>query len=218
MERNNDWNSRRHEKPYPHQDRREERMADEDSYRSSYRMDNSSPPRNESTWNDSHRAEDRRRSSTDYNRNYNRDYNNDYNRNYNDMNRSGSSGRRDDYRRNGSQGYQQGAGQQRHGSVHDRIVDQDPYGSGNFSADYRPDRYGRGGGENYGNMAGSLSYGYDGNNISDPDWNSRYEPMTGKRRSYHGNYESRHPDYQRFRENDNSRHDDAHRDNSNDWY
>ena len=64
----------------------------------------------------------------------------------------------------------------------------------NFHADYGPDHYGQGGGENYGNMAGSLSYGYDGTSTYDPDWDRMYDPLTGHRRSYHGNYTSRHPE------------------------
>ena len=72
----------------------------------------------------------------------------------------------------------------------------DDYGrriSGNFDNDYRPDYYSRGPGENYGNMAGSLSYGYDGGYNSDPDYNRRYNPLTGEIRHRSNDHSQRRP-------------------------
>ncbi len=214
MERNT-WNN---EPDYPNERNRREHLQnspsrkDNDSYRGAYRLDNSSDHRNQSTWNGFENRDNRdNRRHTDYNQDFNRNYNNDYNRNYNSSQqrqtqyhpRDGQYGNSQQQSNTGNQ-YR---GSHRHDSVHDRIEDRDPYGAGNFNSDYRPDTFGRGGGENYGNMAGSLSYGYDGGNNSDPDWNSRYDPMSGHRRSYHGNYKTRHPDHERDNKNQ-----------SNEWY
>ena len=86
------------------------------------------------------------------------------------------------------------------------------FGGGNFSNDYGPDRYGsREPEENYGNMAGSLSYGYDGDFNVDPYAGRHYNPLTGELRSYRDQYIPRHqhrygppdktganPDYDRY--------------------
>ena len=198
MERN-EWNNRR---SYGHR-------VDEDSYRGAYRLDTSSNHRNETTWDGFDRHGDSNRRGTDYNRDYNRNYNNDYNRNYNSdqrRNRGESSGE-DTYSRDSRSPYPSGNNRNpdeqfrptsggyhtRFGGSEKQIPERGAYGAGNFNADYRPDNYGSGG-ANYGNMAGSLSYGYDGDYNADPDWNRRYDPLTGHRQSYHGHYESRHPE------------------------
>jgi hypothetical protein len=163
--------------------------VDEDMYRGAYRFDNSSPHHNVSTynWNERYRDErenrnmrERRQGTGHYNTDQsdyyrNRGYRED--RPYRETNRQ-ERGYWQDEDRHQPQSYQNA-----------RHI------SGNFTADYGPDSYGYGEqGENYGNMAGSLSYGYDGGNISDYDENRYYEPLTGHRRSYHGNYTSRHPE------------------------
>lgn len=217
MERN-EWNNRTGYGDGRYRNRSEQERADEDSYRGAYRLDITSDHRNQSTWDGFGPQSDRsRRRGTDYNQDFNRNYNYDFNRNYNSdqrRDRGGSAGednpsrdsRARDRSRNGpswdehyhptSGGY--GA---RSGARGGNRQDRDPYGSGNFESDYRRDNYGSGGGANYGNMAGSLSYGYDGDYNSDPDWNRRYDPMSGHRRSYHGNYESRHPESGQYRNN-----------------
>lgn len=228
MERN-EWNNRnRHtenrNRSYHDQDRR----VDEDMYRGAYRLDNTSDHHNETTWDGYGSTEQNRGRRADYNRNYNRDYNNDYNRDYNSPKQHDRGYDHDNYnldsryrdeahpyrtsnRSNWNQqqhrpysgGYDTrfGGSQKQHQSVHNRIEDHDPWGAENFNANYAPDHYGQGGGENYGNMAGSLSYGYDGTTTFDPDWNSYYDPQSGHRRSYHGNYTSRHPEQGQYREN-----------------
>ncbi|GAB3539009.1 hypothetical protein GCM10027443_35020 [Pontibacter brevis] len=92
-------------------------------------------------------------------------------------------------------GYDRNERNNRHDSVRSRIDDRNSSGWDNFNSDYSPDNYaGRRSGANEGNMAGSLSFGYDGDRNSDPDWNRNYDPLSGERRSYHGNYQSRHPE------------------------
>ncbi|ARS35270.1 hypothetical protein [Pontibacter actiniarum] len=226
MEGNN-WNNRDRYRDNRNRYRDEDNRMNPDSYRGAYRLDNSSSDRNVSTWNGYGSSESNRRGGADYNQNYNRDYNRDYNRNYNSSSRqggydhdnynmdsryrnqysgyrSGSNANWDEQYRPNSGGYGTRFGgdqDQQHRSVRSRIDDQDPYGAGNFNGNYGPDSYGQGGGENYGNEAGSLSYGYDGSSNYDPDWNSRYEPQSGHRRSYHGNYTSRHPESGQYRDN-----------------
>ncbi|MCX2741792.1 hypothetical protein [Pontibacter anaerobius] len=204
----------------------------EDTYRGAYRFDVDSNHHNVSTW-DWHSGPSQRQHQGDnynqnYNRDYNRNYNRDYNRNYNEADRNRGydhdnynmdsryrdqgdkhyrSGNYADWNdkghfRNDDHTYQQG--RRRHGKVHDRMTDNDPYGAGNFSADYGPDHYGQGGGENYGNEAGSLSFGYDGTSNYDPDWNTKYDPLSGHRRSYHGYYTSRHPEQNESRDKNNA--------------
>ncbi|MDO6392311.1 hypothetical protein Q4E40_19405 [Pontibacter sp. BT731] len=86
------------------------------------------------------------------------------------------------------------------------------HASSNFDINYGPDHLPYNRGENYGNMAGSLSYGYDGGYNSDPDYNRRYNPLTGELRwresDYHqqrkpGRYgppdlTASNPDYDRY--------------------
>lgn len=199
-----------------------------DSYRGAYRFDNESEHRNRSTWDDSRNSGTfgQQTQRPDYNQNYNQDYNSNYNRNYNSPGYDHDNYNLDSrYRNHNNTAYrssnssdwgrqpeqyqqhrsdyqsQQQPEHQQHRSVRDRIEDQDPYGTGNFQANYGPDSYGQGGGENYGNEAGSLSYGYDGSSNYDPDWNRHYDPQTGQRRSYHGNYNSRHPEHNQYNRN-----------------
>lgn len=220
MERNN-WNNRDNDRNERNRipDRNERRSRDEDSYRGAYRLDNSSDHRNETTWNgygstarsqNQNRGEEQFRDNNTYRTHHDRGYDADnYNMNsrYRDQsNARGNnySGSNEQYSR-GSSGYGNDSRQQ-HRSVHDRIENRDAYGSGNFNADYRQDSYGNGGGANYGNEAGTLSYGYDGTSNYDPDWNRQYNPLTGERKSYHGDYTSRHPDReQQNRQNSNDR-------------
>lgn len=63
----------------------------------------------------------------------------------------------------------------------------------NFSNDYGPDRYRNRPVENYGNMAGSLSYGYDGDYNANQEHNRHYNPLSGHVRSYRDTYTQRHP-------------------------
>jgi hypothetical protein len=227
MERNN-WNNRNNQSRNRNRDWEDNRHPDEDTYRGAYRFDNSSDHRNVSTWNDFESSRRDNSQNPDYNRNYNQDYNRDYNHghhrgydhdNYNldsryrDNDRPYRSTNNSDWNDNSPKRdrYTSYKKESEHRSVHDRIQDQDkdPYGAGNFNGDYGPDNYGHGGGENYGNMAGSLSYGYDGTSTYDPDWNSHYDPQTGNRRSYHGNYTSRHPDFDNFENRKENRRSDS---------
>jgi hypothetical protein len=224
---NNKWNNRNRRDYASDRDERRgnERRVDEDSYRGAYRLDTTSDHRNQTTWDGFDRGNSNRGQQSnynqdynrDYNRNYNNDYNNDYNRNYNSSeqsnrhegNRGGGYNR--DFDRDSpdwnerSQQYQSSYddGSGRHDSVRSRIEDRDRYGSGNFISNYSPDNYGGSRGENYGNMAGSLSFGYDGIGNADHDQNRHYDPQSGRHHSYHGNYESRRPDRDRFNDSRN---------------
>lgn len=203
----------------------ERHRVDEDSYRGAYRQDISSDHRNVSTW-DWGSDRERGRRENDYNRNYNQDYNRNYNRDYNqdyntpDRDTSRNRGYDHDnynadsrYYRDQDRSYRSSNssnwgeqqlpasgryGDREHRSVHDRIEGRGRGALSNFDANYGPDYYGQGEGANYGNQAGSLSYGYDGFNTYDPDWNRQYNPLTGRisghRNSYHGDYTSRHPE------------------------
>ncbi|RIJ41877.1 hypothetical protein [Pontibacter oryzae] len=217
---NNNWNYGERPNSPRHRNNPNYDEVNPDSYRGAYRFDNESDHHNVSTWDNSRNTGNNSQYNQrqDYNQNYNRDYNRNYNRDYNSSgydhdnynldsryrnnDNSYRSSNSSDWGRHHDQRQQQRRSDyqsqhhqpQQHRSVHDRIEDQDPYGVGNFQANYGPDSYGQGGGENYGNEAGSLSYGYDGSNNYDPDWNRHYDPQTGHRRSYHGNYTSRHPE------------------------
>ncbi|WP_299821403.1 hypothetical protein [uncultured Pontibacter sp.] len=123
----------------------------------------------------------------------------------NDSDRSYKTSNSSDWNRNRNDDYNShDRGQGSHRSVRSRIDEgnRDRSGSSNFNADYGPDRYGRGGGENYGNMAGSLSYGYDGANNHDPDWDRHYDPLSGRRQRKGGNYTSRHTGQSQNRDSD----------------
>jgi hypothetical protein len=213
MERN-DWNNRNRnwseDNRRDHFRKEDNRPVNEDSYRGAYRFDNTSDHHNVSTWNgygstEGHRNRNDNTSIHHNDRgydsdNYNRDsryrdqdigYRSSNSANWNQQPRLNQRDKDNQNRNYHSSNYE---------SVHDRIVDHDPYGAGNFSANYGPDHYRHREGENYGNMAGSLSYGYDGSSNYDPDWNSMYDPQTGHRRSYHGYYTSRHPEPRQYRE------------------
>ncbi|TPE46036.1 hypothetical protein [Pontibacter mangrovi] len=217
MERDN-WNRDNFSSKGP--ERPHDQRIDQDQYRGAYRIDTSSDHRNETTWDGYGSTEHRHgQRHPDYNRDYNRNYNKDYNRNYNEDSRyhgydhdnynmdsryrehghdkhyrSGNAANWNDREREQQWHQHQHHHAHPHRSVHDRIQQDDPYGLGNFNANYGPDPYGQGGGENYGNEAGSLSYGYDGTSNYDPDWNRHYDPLSGERESYHGHYTSRHPE------------------------
>ena len=226
MERN-DWNNRQGDSGERKRHWAKAPKADEDSYRGAYRLDTASDHRNHTTWEGFEKRGDRnRRQGTDYNQDFNRNYINDYNRNYNsdqrlnrgelsggrDWSRNSRYGDRDEYSHNSNSQPKNGDYRSRfgEGAKKDRAI----YGFGNLHADYGPDNYGTGGGANYGNMAGSLSYGYDGSGNSDPDWNRRYDPMSGHHRSYHGHYESRHP----ARDQNRDSFDDHSSNNGNSWF
>lgn len=194
--------------------------------------------RNRSQGSDSNRNQ-----GSNYNNDYNRNYNSgqqgrrggslrdeDYDRDsrYQYQDRSGSTRNWDEQYQSTSGGYNSRFGgneggnsggydrQSRHDSVRSRIDDNNRSGWDNFNSDYSPDNYGgRRSGANEGNMAGSLSFGYDGDRNSDPDWNRHYDPLSGERRSYHGDYQSRQPDRGQYR-GATSRNRNA--ENDGDWY
>ncbi|WP_114782292.1 hypothetical protein [Botryobacter ruber] len=84
----------------------------------------------------------------------------------------------------------------------DYLDHRDNWGSSNFYNDYGPDHYPHIEGENTGNMAGSLSYGYDGDWVSNPDYDRRYNPLTGEVRHEqeirHRRHQGRNPSYYRM--------------------
>lgn len=176
--------------------------------------------------------------NNEYNRNYNSDqqgnrggrYTGDYDRDnrYQYQDHGGNTRNWDEQYQSTSGGYNSRFGgnaggnsagydrENRHDSVRSRIDNRDNSGWDNFNTDYSPDNYaGRRSGTNEGNMAGSLSYGYDGDRNSDPDRNRHYDPLSGERRSYHGDYQSRQPERGMYR-GATSRNRNAN--NDSDWY
>jgi hypothetical protein len=198
MERYNNWQDRYDDR------RRDERRSDESHYRGAYRLDEEG---DDSTYNRSRQGSQSRgnhgRSSDMQNRNryndndnqggdyvYRRSRNMQDNDDYTERQHQRSYRGQDDFggRYGGSAGMRDSrsndderrgnsrSGSQQYDDVYRHRT------SGNFDGDYRPDNYPHRRGENYGNMAGSLSFGYDGDRNSDPDYNRRYNPLTGELR------------------------------------
>ncbi|NEM97816.1 hypothetical protein [Pontibacter burrus] len=178
---------------------RHHREADEDMYRGAYRFDNESRDRNETTY-DGFSNRDRRYSDDrSYNRQYRSNDNSGYYANDNYSSNRGQNWNKDRMRDSGNWSQNRdNEYQSRQRSLHDN--DRERYNrstsiGGNFDSDYRPDPYySRGPEENYGNMAGSLSYGYDGD--YNADWETRnrhYNPLTGSLRNYQKYYDH-HPE------------------------
>lgn len=192
-----------------------------------------------SDYNRNYNSDYNRNYNNDYNRNYNsgqqgnrggssRDEEYDRDNRYQSWDQRGNTRNRDEQYQSTSGGYGSRFGgntggnfegndrQDRHDSVRSRI-DKQEQSSGweNFDADYSPDNYAGRRDANYGNSAGSLSFGYDGDRNSDPDWNRQYNPLSGERRSYHGNYQSRHPERGQYR-GSTSRNRNG--ENDNDWF
>jgi hypothetical protein len=192
-----DWQ----ERPYQRDDRSRNREADESSYRGAYRLDTDSRHHNQSTYGGFDRGErDTQQHGGGYV--YRRSRNLQDNDNYTRQQHRKSPDERRAYGRDhfgsrygGGPGMQESpsrdAGERRHEDER-RYEDERIYynrGTGSiFDVNYGPDRYRPHPGENYGNMAGSLSYGYDGGYNSDPDYNRRYNPLTGELRSYREDY------------------------------
>ncbi|MEJ8755488.1 hypothetical protein WG947_00650 [Pontibacter sp. H259] len=186
----NDWYNPTGYTDYRNHFRGDERPIDQDVFRGSYRLDNDSPHHHETTYNRNERRYQQREEPRNYNRNqqyYNQERGNQYH--------EGSHNVRDTYRYDN-----RNQGNPRRGHWHDEETNQPESMwratsvGGNFDNDYYSDPYEARRGENYGNMAGSLSVGYDGDRNADWEQHQHYNPLTGHRRSYHGNYESRHPE------------------------
>lgn len=185
MERDN-WN-RRPEDYNRDRRNRDDRNESGDGYRGAYRLDNDSNHRNETTYDgfDTNRgdAERNRYRGNSYGQRERQEFrgNNDgFSQNRNNRNSlQNDSTSRDD---------RQFSGRDRDGGYNSGRREQ--YGS-NFNNRYASDNYNHQRGENYGNMAGSLSFGYDGDFNADPDQNRMYDPLSGRRQSYHGHYRTR---------------------------
>ncbi|MCC9167500.1 hypothetical protein [Pontibacter harenae] len=210
MERDN-WNNRNNRR-YNDSWQDDNRRADPDSYRGAYRLDNNSEDRNKTTYNGFDSRDRDRDDSSDGNHysNQNRSYSGD-NRGWSSRSQNSYDNR--NYGNRESDRYRDNRGSYRNEQYRPTNEGYSTRSEGgNFNGNYSPDRYGNSGGDNYGNMAGSLSFGYDGYNNTDPDWNRHYDPMSGRRRSYHGNdYDSRRPDF--YNERDRRRYDDDFRNN-----
>jgi hypothetical protein len=188
MDRYNNWQDRQDDR------RRDERRPDQSQYRGAYRLNENEQ---HSTYNRSRQGDmdNRDRDNEDqggdyvYRRSRNLQDNDDYTeRQYQQRYRGDSSRQGNDNNFGGR--YGGGFG------MRDSQQYGDNYGhrtSGNFDGDYRPDNYQHRRGENYGNMAGSLSFGYDGDRNSDPDYNRRYNPLTGEIRHRESDSEQRQP-------------------------
>lgn len=190
----NDWYNTGYT-DYRNNYRGDDRPIDQSVFRGAYRLDNDSPYHDETTYDGFDRRGERHESSRTYDRRpeyqsreqrfyYNenqprrRDHDRDRDRN------------RFNYGSRNSQGYWHDEETQQPESMYrSRSV------FANFEGNYDPDRFRtRGRDESYGNMAGSLSVGYDGDWNADWEEHRYYNPLTGHRRSYHGNYTSRHPE------------------------
>ncbi|MBD1395915.1 hypothetical protein H9Q13_01955 [Pontibacter sp. JH31] len=211
MERNN-WRDR----PQQRDDRSINWDRDESHYRGAYRLDTDSGHRHETTYdgfnrgNQGHHGQAQQGGDYVYRRSRNLQDNDNYTdhqfrHSYDDNRGRGNfEGRDGAYRHDSPPRYESERRQAAERTYYDRNR------RSNFEANYGPDRYRHRPGENYGNMAGSLSYGYDGDSISDPDYNRPYNPMTGEMRSYRDNYRNRpqrygppdrtgsNPDYDRY--------------------
>ncbi|WP_299708325.1 hypothetical protein [uncultured Pontibacter sp.] len=205
MERYNNWQDRHDDR------RRNERRPDESQYRGAYRLDEDE---HYSTYNRNRQGDMGNRGRDRYNEDQGGDYvyrrsrnlqdNDNYTERQYQQSYRGDSSRQGNYsgfggRYGGSAGMRDNRSRYNEGSRDSRSSSQqygDQYSrrtSGNFDGDYRPDNYPHLRDENYGNMAGSLSFGYDGDRNSDPDYNRRYNPMTGEMRQRQSNYEQRQP-------------------------
>ncbi|WP_018478217.1 hypothetical protein [Pontibacter roseus] len=207
MERHN-WQYREGYRDSRRGDFRDDRnRPDESSYRGAYRLDTDSRHRNETTF-DGFDMNDRgtRQQGGDYvlRRSRNLQDNDDYTQNQYQQSYGDSRGQQQwsDQRRSDREGFGSRYGgaagmEDRRTSFGGSRQDDDRQrfggGAGNFNNNYGPDRYSNRRGENYGNMAGSLSFGYDGDYNSDPDYNRHYNPLSGEMRSYRDHYTERHP-------------------------
>jgi hypothetical protein len=207
----NDWYNRTGYTDYRNHFRGDERHLDqrvfgakdpEDAYRGAYRFDNTSNHHNVSTYDwqvaRPHRTEDRNdiRPQVSNQQNRQHDYERDwsgYYHNDRDEDSYGNDRRRQQMLRD----ERQGPGSRSYNNPRDTS------GYGNFDEPYGPDRYTRHRGENYGNMAGSLSFGYDGGYNSNPDYNRMYDPLSGRIR----NRQDDSDDARRDRRNDNADYD-----------
>ena len=183
----NDWYNRTGYTDYRNHFRGDDRPLDqrvfgakdpEDAYRGAYRFDNTSNHHNVSTYDwqvgQPHRTLDRneirpqdsnrQNRPHDYERDWSGYYPNDRGEDLYDSSRSQPT-YRDAYNRPDRPSYSN---------------PQNESGYGNFDEPYAPDHYRGNPGENYGNMAGSLSYGYDGGYNSNPDYNRMYDPLSGR--------------------------------------
>ncbi|MFD2245192.1 hypothetical protein [Pontibacter ruber] len=169
---------------------------EEDAYRGAYRFDNTSDHHNVSTydWNvgGMHRTKDRNQAANvpyqqnrqhDYERDWSGYYPNDRDEGRQDTGRTERNRDRDEQYRPTSGGYGTRSGE----SVWDKFHDE-----------YGPDRY-RGRDEYSGNTAGSLSWGYDGGDASNPDYDRRFDPFSGRIRQRYSDYD----EPRRNRYNDN---------------
>lgn len=179
-------------------DRYDDRRSDDTHFRGAYRLDNESSSRNRSTYNmnntGSYRQNKEQGGDYVYRRSRNlqdndgyteQQYRHSYPSNPDRNSYEGRSGNYSSMDRNFSRSEEQN--RQTYRPRHNEGI------SGNFDGDYSPDRYSNRPGENYGNMAGSLSFGYDGDYNSDPDYNRRYNPLTGEIRQRQEDYSERHP-------------------------
>lgn len=187
----NDWYNSTGYTDYRNHFRGDDRPIDQSVFRGAYRLDTDSPHHNQTTYNRNERREQLREDPRNYERRPDY-YSSGSSYYYNEQSNQPQDPRRD-YERNRSS-YRQGYWQDEETHQPESMY-RSTHISGNFEDNYSPDPYNRyNRGENYGNMAGSLSFGYDGNRNADWEEHRYYNPLTGHRRSYHGNYTSRHPE------------------------
>lgn len=192
MEREN--RNRRSYKDDRRNDPDNRQFEDESRYRGAYRLDNGTNHRNHTTY-DGFDSINNRDSSDRNSRNNSYENGNEFSRDrYRNQSPENFSNNRSGYT---NEYFGRSSGErQDHNRFNQGMTQADRYKS-NFNNDYGPDNYRHNRGENYGNMAGSLSFGYDGDFNSDPDHDRQYDPLSGRRRSYQENYETRRNENQK---------------------
>lgn len=200
METNRRDNRRRHHDDFRDHGSNHYRRVDEDIYRGAYRLDNESDHSDETTYdgfdlNDSmarHHEPDNRRD--EQRREYRGEQNQGGDYVYRRSQHTEDNNRRyyDNERRSDDRGYKSHQDDHPSGYYRDRYGD----GRSNFNNSYAPDPYrNQHEDQNYGNMSGSLSFGYDGDYNSDPEYKRRYDPISGKlRNNREEDNRRRHPD------------------------
>lgn len=203
MDRHNNWQDRRDDRTH------DNRLLDESKYRGAYRLDEEGQYSTyyRSNQGDTGHHHDNHGGDYVYRRSRNLQDNDGYTeRQYQQSYRGGSArqGVENDFggryggsagRRDSRSDYNERSGSSGSDNPYHPYHRNDyvHHASSNFDVYYGPDNLPYNPGENYGNMAGSLSYGYDGGYNSDPDYNRRYNPLTGELRQHQDSFEQPQP-------------------------
>ncbi|WP_242928337.1 hypothetical protein [Pontibacter vulgaris] len=195
-----DWYSKTGYTDYRNHYRGDDQPLDPSVYRGAYRLDTYSPERDRTTY---YGFERDRHQEERHGRNYalNRSGNMHYENMKWDERDRGDYNRRSDYEsenrfaRNRDEQYRPDRDEARYGNQNrDNFRDE---------RDWDRDQYRNRRNENYGNMAGSLSVGYDGDYYREQERTRHYDPLTGQLRNQPRRYNSPNeygfnPDYEQY--------------------